>query len=66
VVADLGNTSPRWDLADYDWNPDTGIGTYTYERVREDTGETVTKVVTKEQPYAPNHAGWREWLAGQN
>lgn len=59
-------TSVRWTLEEYDWDPETGIGTYTYERVREDTGEIQTRTTTKQQPAAPNHAGWREWLAGQN
>jgi hypothetical protein len=47
-----------WELADYDWDPETGVGSLTYERLRKDTGELESKVVVKAQPAAPNHAGW--------
>lgn len=48
-----------WELVDYDWDPETGIATLTYERIREDTGETQTKTETKAQPYEPKHVGWK-------
>lgn len=48
-----------WELADYDWDPATGIATLTYERLRKDTLEIHEKVVTKMQPAGPGHAGWR-------
>lgn len=38
-----------WQLVDYDWSPDTGLATLTYERIREDTLEIQTKRVVKEQ-----------------
>lgn len=38
-----------WILDDYDWNPETGVATLIYERVRKDTGEVQTKTVTKVQ-----------------
>lgn len=47
-----------WQLVDYDWDPDTGVATLTYERTREDTGEIQTKMVTKAQPALPSHVGW--------
>lgn len=47
-----------WQLADYDWSFETGVATLTYERVRPDTEEVVTKVITKAQPAGPQHAGW--------
>ena len=37
-----------WELADYEWNPDTMIATLIYERVRVDTGEIQEKTITKE------------------
>ncbi len=52
-----------WELADYDWDPATGLATLTYERLRTDTLETQTKVVTKAQPSAPTHQGWYIALA---
>ncbi len=52
-----------WELADYDWDPATGLATLTYERLRTDTLETQTKVVVKAQPAAPNHTGWRDEVA---
>lgn len=51
--------APReWELADYTWCERTGIGTYTYERERVDTGELETRVVKKAQPHHPTHTGW--------
>lgn len=38
-----------WALADYDWDPETGIAKLTYERLRKDTGEVQERVVTKPQ-----------------
>lgn len=55
-----------WSLEDYDWDPETGVATLIYERVREDTGETVTRIETRNHPTSPKHVGWKEWLAGQN
>ncbi len=48
-----------WELADYDWDPETGLAKLTYERVRVDTGEIQEKIVTKVQPAAPSHVGWK-------
>jgi hypothetical protein len=56
----------NWELVEYDWDPETGVATLLYERVREDTGEVVTRTETRNHPTQPNHAGWAEWLAGQN
>ena len=47
-----------WELADYDWDPETGVGRLTYERLDADTGEVQEKVVMKNQPTDPKHAGW--------
>lgn len=47
-----------WELVEYDWDPDTGIGTFRYERIRIDTEEVQEKVITKAQPAHPAHAGW--------
>ncbi len=38
-----------WTLADYEWDPATHVGTFTYERKRVDTGEIQEKTVTKMQ-----------------
>jgi hypothetical protein len=47
-----------WELVDYDWDPDTGLATLTYERLRTDTGELQTISRVQAQPAAPNHTGW--------
>lgn len=47
-----------WILDDYDWDPETGVATLTYERVRKDTGEIQTKTIMKAQPALLTHAGW--------
>jgi hypothetical protein len=47
-----------WELADYEWDPETGVGKFTYERTRADTGEVVERVETRMQPADPKHAGW--------
>ncbi len=39
-----------WTLEEYDWDPATRIGTFTYSRVRVDTGTEQYKTVTKYQP----------------
>ena len=51
-----------WELEDYDWSEVTGVGTYTYSRVRKDTGEEQLKVIEKQQPTCRKHAGWRTRL----
>jgi hypothetical protein len=38
-----------WQLADYDWDPETGLAQLIYERVRDDTGEIQTRKTIKEQ-----------------
>lgn len=48
----------RWELVEYTWDPDTGLAELVYERVREDTGEVVTRKETRAQPYAPHHTWW--------
>lgn len=50
--------SEGWELADYEWDPDTGIGTFTYERTHIDTGVVETKVLKKAQPHDTKHVGW--------
>ncbi len=47
-----------WELADYDWDPETGLAKLTYERLRKDTAEIQEKVVVRAQPADPKHAGW--------
>ncbi len=47
-----------WELADYDWDPETGLATLVYERLRVDTGAIQEKVVMKAHPARPGHAGW--------
>lgn len=42
----------EWELVDYDWCPETGVATLTYERGREQF------VTQKAQPYEPKHVGW--------
>lgn len=47
-----------WVLVEYDWDPETGIGTCVYE-----TGKGIPPItVTLNQPSDPRHAGWaRAW-----
>jgi hypothetical protein len=52
-----------WELADYDWDPETGLATLTYERLCEDTdgkpnAATERTIVTKAQPHDTKHTGW--------
>ncbi len=44
-----------WELADYDWDPETGYAKLTYERLRTDTGEIQTKVRIHFQPTSSKH-----------
>lgn len=50
-----------WELVEYTWCPNTGIGEYVYERRIERVKET--KTVKKAQPAAPHHVGWYISLA---
>lgn len=47
-----------WELVEYDWDPETGLATITYERIRIDTEEVQIKKVVKAQPALPTHTGW--------
>lgn len=43
-----------WELAEFDWDEKTGLGTFTYERPK--TQETT--VIVRAQPHATTHTGW--------
>jgi hypothetical protein len=43
-----------WELADYDWDPETGLARLTYERPA--TGQVYERVEL--QPATPDHQGW--------
>lgn len=41
--------SRGWALVEYDWDPNTGLATLLYERIRVDTEEVQEKVETRKQ-----------------
>ncbi len=43
-----------WELADYDWCPETGVATLTYEHPK----RREQFVEKRAQPAEPKHAGW--------
>lgn len=45
-----------WRLVEYDRNPDTGVGTFTYERTARGNVETAREM--RLQPSTPEHLGW--------
>lgn len=47
-----------WKLEIFDWDPDTGLATLTYERRNPATGELETVSVQDTQPTETHHAGW--------
>ncbi len=47
-----------WELENYDWDPDTGLATLTYERLCPDTKAHQEQVIVKPQPTEPRHVGW--------
>lgn len=51
-----------WELVEYEWDEDDGVGRLTYERVRTDTGEIQSFTRSVAQPSRRGHDGWEEWL----
>lgn len=56
-----------WELADYDWDPNTGLAKFTYERKpgkrtpdrrSADRAELESIALQQYQPTSPRHAGW--------
>lgn len=62
-----------WTLEAYDWDIETGRARFTYERkvseepragrrhgeLMEDGTKFERRSIVRQQPYAPNHGGWR-------
>ncbi len=49
-----------WELADYDWDPETGLAKLTYERPIPGTERVEEHVIVKEHPCNPKQQGWRK------
>lgn len=52
AIATVRHGLDGWSLVKYAWSPETGIGTFTYERGK------ATLEVQRAQPAHPKHAGW--------
>lgn len=50
---------PTWD--DYDWDPATGLGTFTYR-----AGFSDEKALVLQQPSSPSHLGWNPGRAAES
>ena len=50
--------SQAWMLEEYDWDPETGLATFVYERRSPTTREIEQMVTVRAQPYDPKHEGW--------
>lgn len=48
--------SDGWILEDMDWNPETGVSTFTYERMFD--GKRERFVTDRAQPTNPEHQDW--------
>jgi hypothetical protein len=49
----------EWELADYEWNPETGESVAVYERKLDGVPEELS--LTRIQPSGRWHAGWQMW-----
>ncbi len=49
----------EFELADYSWDPETGVGSVQYENL---LGEV--KMQSLDQPASRKHVGWR-WFTGR-
>lgn len=58
VANEIRHGADGWELEDYSWDEDNGIGSYLYERSVLGMKEETT--IQKQQPAGPNHAGWKQ------
>lgn len=49
-----------WHLAEYDWNEQTGMGSFLYERIVD--GKTEQSITAYAQPANPSHVNWDMWI----